>query len=40
MGQTNLCVWYKSSKKKPDLMIFNTGVTLLTLAAPDVYLLK
>lgn len=26
--------------KRPDLMIFNAGVTLLTFTAPDVYLLK
>lgn len=29
MGQRYLCIWYKSSK--PDLVIFNAGVTLLTL---------
>lgn len=31
----SLCTWYKSSK--PDLVIFNAGVILLMLEAPDVY---
>lgn len=38
VGQRYLYIWYKSSK--PDLVIFNAGVTLLTLAAPDAYQLK
>lgn len=28
VGQRDVCIWYKSSK--PDLVIFNAGVTLLT----------
>lgn len=35
-----ICVFGVNPAKRPDLMIFNAAVTLLTFTAPDVYLLK
>lgn len=35
-----ICVFGVNPAKRPDLMIFNAAVTLLTFTVPDVYLLS